>query len=67
MHPEDKHVLDTAEGAKRAGLGKSTFEKLRLNGGGPTYLKIGRRVLYYAEDIDSWLSKHRRASTSESK
>jgi predicted DNA-binding transcriptional regulator AlpA len=56
--------LDTAAAANYVGLGKSTLDKLRLTGAGPSYSKYGRRVVYDPDDLDSWSEKHKRASTS---
>jgi predicted DNA-binding transcriptional regulator AlpA len=58
-------VLRTPEAAAYCGSSASTFEKLRLNGGGPIYSKIGRRVVYRIEDLDAWLAANRRRSTSD--
>lgn len=59
--------LKTKEAADYCGSSASTFEKLRLTGGGPIYSKIGRRVVYRLEDLDAWLAASRRRSTSEKK
>lgn len=59
-------ALRTQEAAAYCGSSASTFEKLRLNGGGPIYSKIGRRVVYRVEDLDAWLNANRRRSTSDS-
>lgn len=59
------HILRTAEAAAYCGSAASTFEKLRLTGGGPVYSKIGRRVVYRVEDLDAWLMENRRRSTSD--
>jgi hypothetical protein len=56
---------DTARTAKRAGLGKTTLDKLRCTGGGPPYLKIGKRVLYHWPEVARWLASRVRHSTSE--
>lgn len=58
-------VLRTQEAAAYCGSSASTFEKLRLTGGGPTYSKMGRRVVYRVEDLDAWLAASRRRSTSD--
>ena len=55
----------TAPTAKKAGLGKSTLEKLRCTGGGPPYRKIGTKVLYYWPEVEQWLASRVRHSTSE--
>ena len=57
-------ALRTPEAASYCGSSASTFEKLRLTGGGPVYSKIGKRVVYLLEDLDRWLTANRRVSTS---
>lgn len=58
-------ALRTSDAAEYCGSSASTFEKLRLTGGGPVYSKLGRRVVYRVEDLDAWLASNRRRSTSE--
>lgn len=60
-----RRMLDTHEAATYAGLGKSTLDKFRLTGGGPTYIKVGKRVVYDISDLDAWLASRRRQSTSQ--
>ena len=57
--------LDTAGAAKFVGVSKRTLEKWRYEGGGPPYLKLGRRVLYCLGDLEEWIAGQRRYSTSE--
>ncbi len=57
-------MLRTRAAAAYCGCSKSWFEKLRLTGGGPLFIKLGRTVVYDRLDLDHWLSKHRRISTS---
>lgn len=54
----------TPEAAAYCGSSKSTLEKLRLTGGGPKFLKLGRRVVYDPDDLDAWLASKKRLSTS---
>lgn len=56
--------LRTREAAAYCGSTESTFTKRRLTGGGPVYITIGRTVVYDPDDLDAWLAKHRRLSTS---
>ena len=63
--PITNHRLRTKPAAKYCGSTKSTFEKYRLTGEGPAYIKLGRVVVYDRDDLDSWLASHRRMSTSE--
>ncbi len=57
--------LDTIGAAKFVGVSKRTLEKWRYEGGGPPYLKLGRRVLYCLGDLEEWISRQGRSSTSE--
>jgi predicted DNA-binding transcriptional regulator AlpA len=65
MHPDEYRKLRTADAATYCGLSASTLNKLRVFGGGPKYLKLGRTVCYDVSDLDSWLATKRRASTSD--
>jgi len=65
MHSSESRKLRTADAATYCGLSASTLNKLRVFGGGPTYLKLGRAVCYDISDLDFWLATKRRASTSE--
>jgi predicted DNA-binding transcriptional regulator AlpA len=62
---QQRKMLKAPAAAAYCGLSASTFAKLRLYGGGPAYVKLGRRVVYDPDDLDRWLAEHRRASTSE--
>jgi hypothetical protein len=67
MHPQEykqRKMLNASAAAEYCGSSASTFAKLRLYGGGATYVKLGRRVVYDPADLDRWLAEHRRASTS---
>jgi hypothetical protein len=59
-------ALKTPAAADYCGLAASTLEKLRVSGGGPAYIKLGRRVVYHRDDLDAWLGTMRRQSTSVS-
>lgn len=56
--------LRTPEAARYCGSTESTFNKLRLTGGGAVYITIGRTVVYDPDDLDAWLDANRRRSTS---
>jgi hypothetical protein len=45
-------------------LSVSTLNKLRLTGGGPRYMKLGRRVVYARSTLADWMHRRERASTS---
>jgi hypothetical protein len=58
--------LPVAAAAAYTGMAASTLNKLRVFGGGPVFIKIGRRVLYDTTDLNTWLTANRRISTSDS-
>ncbi|MBI1686785.1 helix-turn-helix transcriptional regulator [Caulobacter hibisci] len=57
--------LSTPEAARFVGLSNRTLEKHRSYGTGPVYEKIGGRVVYAVADLEAWLARGRRSSTSE--
>jgi predicted DNA-binding transcriptional regulator AlpA len=57
-------MLRTEDAANYTGLSASTLTKLRLTGGGPEYIKLGKVVVYDLADLDAWLLSKRRRSTS---
>ncbi len=59
--------LHVREAAAYVGLSKSSLDKLRLDGGGPLFLKLGKRVVYDAVDLDAWLDGKRVANTAQAR
>jgi excisionase family DNA binding protein len=58
-------LLTQAEAARFLRLSERTLERLRVSGGGPKYVKIGRRVFYRQQDLEAWVADHLVGSTSE--
>ena len=46
-------------------LSVRTVQRMRLEGTGPRFIKVGAAVRYAKEDLDEYLVNHRRSSTSE--
>ncbi len=70
MHSEatkipSPNVVHAKEAARLVGLSESTLAKLRLNGNGPTYCKLGRRVVYRPVDLEHWLQTRTARDTSD--
>ncbi len=57
--------LSVQEAARFLGLSVSTLNKMRLNGTGSRYLKLGRRVLYDIRDLQEWAAERTRSHTSQ--
>ena len=58
-------LLNTADIARRCAVSKTWLEKLRVEGGGPPFVKLGRRVLYRESDVNHWIDARLRTSTSD--
>jgi len=52
MDLSEQHKLSAPETAKYLGISTSTLSKLRVFGGGPPFLKFGRRVVYDPRDLN---------------
>lgn len=61
----DAALLRPSVVAQRLSITSQRLARLRLEGGGPAFIKIGRSVLYAKTDLDAWLDKTRRVSTSD--
>jgi len=57
--------LRTPEAARFLGLSGRTLEKHRTYGTGPTYRKIGGRVVYALDDLKAWADLGAKSSTSD--
>lgn len=53
-----KPLLTTKEVATLTGFSTSYFEKGRINGYGPDFLRIRGRILYRLEAVENWLTAH---------
>lgn len=58
-------LLRTQEAARYLGLSRRTLEKHRSYGTGPTYRKLGGRVVYALDDLNVWADRGLRRSTSD--
>ena len=59
--------LTVKETATYLAVSKSWLDKRRLDGNGPAYLKLGRRVVYDVIDLEHWAASNRRRHTSQAK
>lgn len=65
-HDSSPYLNQDAAGAFLR-LSARTLERFRVDGRGPKYLKLGRRIAYAREDLIAWADSRRRSSTSEPK
>ncbi len=64
--PARPRFLRTPEAGHFLGLSGRTLEKHRTYGTGPTYRKIGGRVVYAVRDLEAWADLGLQTSTGES-
>ncbi len=57
--------LRTPEAARFLSLSGRTLEKHRTYGTGPTYRKLGGRVIYALDDLKAWVDRGAKTSTSD--
>jgi excisionase family DNA binding protein len=62
-----KRLFTVVEAASYLSLSASTLNRLRVNGGGPRYAKLGGKILYDLRDLDQWIEDSKRASTSDNR
>ena len=59
-------LLSEKEIEETYGLSRRWLQKLRCQGGGPKFLKIGKKkILYRCSDIEIFLKTHERRTTSD--
>lgn len=59
-------AFTTPQASTYTGLAEAYLEKLRSVGGGPRFIRYGRRAVRYRKrDLDDWMSRHECGSTSE--
>jgi hypothetical protein len=63
--PPNSRLLVESEAAAHLRVSRSFLAKKRCSGGGPPFLKIGRRVLYRVSDLEEFTERVKRRSTSE--
>jgi predicted DNA-binding transcriptional regulator AlpA len=61
-----ERLLTEAQVSEILGRGVPTLQKDRVAGTGPQFIKMGRLVRYRPSDVQAWLAKRVRQSTSES-
>jgi predicted DNA-binding transcriptional regulator AlpA len=58
-------LLSQADLSRLLGLSQRTLERMRLQGNGPRYCKLGGSVRYREEDLAAWINSRVVNSTSE--
>ena len=59
-----KAYLSATDAAEYLGVSPATLAKWRVSGGGPQYIKLGRRVRYKRSELDDYASRRTYPHTS---
>ena len=60
------NALNTAQASAYTGLAQKTLETLRVRGGGPRFVRYGRKAVRYLKaDLDAFIAERTVGSTSE--
>jgi hypothetical protein len=62
---DDEVMFDVQAAARFTAIAVATLAKMRCIGGGPPFVKAGRRVLYRRGDVIAWLNARRVKNTTE--
>jgi hypothetical protein len=65
VNPNFTRKLPVHEAAAYLNLSVSCLNKKRVDGSGPPYLKICRRIVYDIYDLERWAAQTKRLHTSE--
>lgn len=60
-------LMDEKAAADRLCVSHRTLQAWRVTGGGPTYRKVGRRVVYAESDLVAFVEAGARSHTSEAR
>ena len=58
-------LLTTEQAAWLLRISRKTLERMRVEGRGPRFVKLGRCVRYRQRDLLTWISTNTHQSTSE--
>lgn len=58
-------LLNNGEAARELRIAEPTLNRWRIEGCGPAFVKVGRRVFYRPQDIADFVNRNVRTSTSD--
>lgn len=64
-HPEAESLISVEGAARHLNVSPSFLNKLRCEGGGPVFVRLGRAVRYRRCDLDAWVSGKRFKNTTQ--
>jgi hypothetical protein len=65
MYMTIEHLLTAKSLAERLAVTEGCLAKWRLDGNGPRFIRVQRRIAYDPVDVSAWLDARRVSSTSQ--
>ncbi len=65
--PLNAGLMLTADAARYLLMSPRNLERYRMTGGGPRFMKSGRRCLYRRADLDTWLNGRSFENTAQAR
>jgi predicted DNA-binding transcriptional regulator AlpA len=65
MDATSKEYVDTKGLEAITGISASTWNKRRVTGDTPPFMKVGRSVRYHVQTVRDWMAERAQRSTSE--
>ena len=66
MGTMNEQYLTTEQLSQLLPFSQSYLRQLRVSGDGPSFVKLGKKVVYRVSDLEAWLSRHKsQKSTSQ--
>lgn len=62
---DKERLITDKEVAELTGIPRKTLQNLRIRGGGPHFIKIGKNCRYRPSEIENWLKANTRRTTSD--
>ena len=62
---DNVEFVSAKQAARILSVHPNTLCKLRMSGGGPPYVKVGRRVRYRISEISAWADEHTYVHTAQ--
>ena len=64
MDTQELSGMNESQAAKKLGVSVHTLRSWRFSSKGPSYLKLGKRVVYLRQDLDDFLLSRRITPTA---
>lgn len=58
-------LMDSTPVSKWLDISPNALAKMRMDGTGPAFIKIGSRIKYHPDDVAEWIASNRHTTTDD--